>query len=172
MKAIIIHILFFTSLLLQAQNPELAKKYFEDADFDKAIVEYKALVDKFPYKDEYIINLLRAYQAEKRYKEAEDMMRKLKTKNKPQFLVYLGYNHQLQKDSVQAQKYYKKAIRLAEKRSYYTYQVGAAFQKFYLLDEALQVYKNAMKEGKNQNFYIRIAQIYAEKNDKEQMIEN
>ena len=168
----ILILMWATTGILQAQNPALAKKYFEEAEFEKAIAEYKILADKFPYKSEYTINLLRSYQALQKYKEAEKLITQRKLKNSPQYWVYLGYNYQLQKDTIHAKKYYQKAIKATSKRSYYVYQVGEAFKKFYLLDEALQVYQEAIQRGENKNFYMQIAQIYAEKNDMEQMISN
>ncbi len=154
-----------------AQNPQLAKKYLEDGDFEKAVQEYQLLVDKFPYKDEYLFNLIRAYQALSEFDQVTSLLKKRKPEKNPRYWVYLGYNYQLQKDTLQAHKYYKKAFKVVSKRPYYAYAVGDAFKNLYLLDEAIETYRIAMQNGKN-NFYMQLALIYAEKNEPDKMIEN
>lgn len=156
----------------RGQNPQLAKKYFDDADFDKAIYEYKLLVNKFPYRDAYVMALVKSYQALKKYDEANKLIKQQHPKRKPQLYVFLGYNYQLQKDSLNAKKYYKKAIDLVAKKPQFVYSVGNAFQNFYLLDEALEVYKTAIKQTGKSNYYMQVAQIYAEKGDLDKMIES
>ena len=161
----------FTQIVV-GQNPQLAKKYFDDAEFDKAIYEYKLLVDKFPYQDSYVLALVKSYQAVKKYEEVNKLIKKLHPQRKPQLYVYIGYNYQLQKDSLNAKKYYQKAINLGAKKPQFVYSLGAAFQNFYLLDQALEVYKIAVKQHNKSNYYVQIAQIYAEKGDLDQMIAN
>jgi len=157
---------------LTAQNPKLAQQYLDDGDFDKAIYEYKLLIDKFPYKDQYMFDLIKAYQAQSKFDEVKKLIKEKNPKKKPQYWVYLGYNYQMQKDTVQARKYYNKAIDAVSKRSYYAYAVGEAFKNFYMLDEALKTYQLAMKNNPKTNFYMQIALIYAEKNEPDKMIEN
>lgn len=157
---------------MSGQNPDLAKKYLDKGDLDKAAYEYRLLVDKFPYNDKYVFSLIKIYQSQSDFKSVEKLLKKQNAKAKPQYWVYLGYNYQLQKDSITARKYYQKAIKSVKKQAYRAYSVGDAFSKLYLLDEALQTYQTALQAGKNQQLYFKIAQIYAEKNDLEQMIAN
>ena len=172
MKNFILYILLFAFPVISlAQNPELAKKYLDNGDFEKAIYEYKLLLQKFPYKDNYMYDLIKAYQALSKFDEVEKLIKGRNPKQKPQYWVYLGYNYQMQKDTVQAEKYYQKAIKSVRKKNYYAYAVGDAFKKFYLLDEALQTYQEAMKNSKT-NYYMQMALIYAEKNEPDLMIEN
>ena len=171
-KLYILYILLFSLSFAQAQNPALAKKYFDDGDFEKAAYEYELLMHKFAYNDQYINNLFRSYQALKKYKSADSLVTALKPKRKPALWVLQGYNWQVQKDTLKAKKYYNKAIKAASKRTYYVYAVGAAFQKYYLLNEALQVYEQAMKNDEKANFYLQVAQIYAEKNRLDKTFEN
>ncbi len=170
-KLYILYIFIFWTGISWAQNPALAKKYYDDGDLDKAIYEYKLLVNKFPYNTSYATNLISALQSNKNFKSVDSLIKKLNPKKKPVLWVYKGYNYQLQKDSVKAQKYYQKAIKASKKQSYYTYAVGAAFQKFYLLDQALQLYENAMQSDRKIDFSLQIAQIYAEKNQLDKTFE-
>ncbi len=166
-KTIYILLIFtlFSSSLLFGQNPELAKKYLEQGDLDKAAYEYKLLVDKFSYNDSYLFSLIKIYQSQSKFELVNELLKKRKSKQKPQYLVYWGYNYQLQKDTVTARKYYQKAIKSVEKTPYRAYAVGQAFKQLYLLDKALKTYQMAIKQGKNANYLMQIAQIYAEKND-------
>ncbi len=173
MKCVKFCILYFLVFILHeftcAQNPQLAQKYLEEGAFDKAQNEYRLLLDKFPYKDDYLFNLIKAYQAQSKFEQVEKLLKSRHPKQKPQYWVYLGYNYQIQKDTAKAQKYYNKAVKAVQKRSYYAYAVGDAFKKLYLLDYALQTYETAMQSGKN-NFYMQMALIYAEKNEPDKMV--
>ncbi len=164
--------IFAPASMLFGQNPVLAKKYFEQGDLDKAAYEYKLLVDKFPYNDNYIFNLIKIYQSQSKFNAVNKLIKQQNTKQKPQYFVYLGYNYQMQKDSIKAQKYYQKALKAVKKTPYRAYAVGQAFKKLYLLDEALQTYQIALKQGNNANYLMQMAQIYAEKNDLPNMIKS
>ncbi len=169
---IILLFIFFPVSPLPAQNPELAKKYLEQGDLDKAAYEYKLLVDKFSYNDNYLFNLIKIYQSQSKFNAVNELLKKRKSKQKPQYLVYWGYNYQLQKDTVTARKFYLKAIKAVKKTPYRAYAVGQAFKQLYLLDEALQTYQTAIAQGNNPAYLMQIAQIYAEKNDIPNMIKS
>ncbi len=171
-RYIILYIFLGIVPLAWGQNPEMAKKYFEQGDLDKAAYEYQLLVDKFPYNESYLFNLIKIYQSQSKFKAAEQLLRKRNFKQKPQFWVFMGYNYQLQKDSIKAQKYYQKAIKAVEKQNYKAYSVGEAFKQLYLLDEALQTYETALNNSKNSNLQLKIALIYAEKNQLDLMMQN
>ncbi len=165
-------ILYILSINIWGQNPQLAKKYLENADYDKAIYEYNLLVKQFPYKEAYLLDLIKAYQAQGKFAEVSRLLKERHPKQKPHYWVHLGYNFQLQKDTMQAQKYYDKAIKAVTKRQYYAYAVAEAFKNYYLLDEALQTYQTAMQNNKNTNFYMQMALLYAQKNEPDLMVEN
>ncbi len=158
-------IILFPANILFGQNPELAKKYLDQGDLDKAAYEYKLLVDKFSYNDKYLFSLIKIYQSQSKFEAVNNLLKQKKSKQKPQYLVYRGYNYQLQKDSIKAKKYYQKAIKAVKDIPYRAYAVGQAFRQLYLLDEALQTYQIAISKGNNPNYLLQIAQIYAEKND-------
>jgi len=168
-KLYIIFLLFIVHFAL-AQNPEMAKKYFDQGELDKAAYEYKLLTDKFPYNDNYLFSLIKIYQSQSKFKEVEKLLKQKDYKRKPQYLVYLGYNYQLQKDSIKAEKYYRKAIKQVEKQNFKAYTVGNTFKQLYLLDKAAEVYEMVLKDGKNTGFYLQLALIYAEQNKPESMI--
>jgi len=163
---------FFFQFLLWGQNPELAQKYFDNGDFEKAAYAYQLLLDKFPYKQDYFYKLINSLQAIKKYNEAEKIIKSKNPQSKPQYWVVLGYNYQLQKDSLKAQKYYQKAIKSVAKKTYFAYSVAESFKKYYLLDEALQTYQVAIQNGSRNNFYMQMALIYAEKNNSDLMFDN
>ncbi len=169
---IIILLISISTSSLFGQNSELAKKYLEQGDLDKAAYEYKLLVDKFSYNDNYLFNLIKIYQSQLKFDAVNELLKKRKSKQKPQYLVYWGYNYQLQKDTITARKYYQKAIKAVKKTPYRAYAVGQAFKQLYLLNEALQTYQTAIAQGNNPAYLMQIAQIYAEKNDIPNMIKS
>lgn len=169
-------LIFYISLWslqrVRGQNPEMAKHYFEQGDLDKAAYEYQLLVDKFPYNKSYLFNLIKIYQSQSKFKTAENLLRKQNLKQNPQFLVYLGYNYQLQKDSIKSEKYYQKALKIVKKQAYKAYAVGESFTQLYLLNYALKTYQTALKNSNNTNLYLKIALIYAEQNRQDLMMQN
>jgi len=165
-------LLYITVIQAWAQNPQLAKKYLENGDFDKAAYEYNLLIKQFPYKETYLLNLIKAYQAQEKFDAVNELLKDRNPKKKPHYWVHLGYNYQLQKDTLQAQKFYNKAIKSVAKYPYFAYAVAEAFKNYYLLDEALQTYQIAMQNSENSNFYMQMALLYAEKNEPDLMIEN
>ena len=169
---LILYIFFGTSYLMSAQNPLMAQKYLDQGDLDKAAYEYKLLLKRFPYNQNYLFNLIKIYQSQSNFEAVEDLLKHKNWKQHPQYLVYLGYNYRLQKDSLKARKYYQKAINFVKKKVYTAYTVGNAFKQLYLLNEAEQTYQAALKSGKNNNLLLQLALIYAEKDESDKMMQS
>ncbi len=170
LRILIFFLSFFSWQVLLSQNPALAKSYFEKGELDKAAYEYKLLYEKFPYNDSYLLNLIKIYQSQGKYSAVEKLLQNLPLRQKPYLWVYLGYNYHLQKNETKAAKYYQKALKAVTKQSMQAYMVGEAFKQVYLLDEALKTYQIALKQHKNPALYLKMALIYAEKNNMPLMI--
>ncbi len=147
-----------------AQDDFLAKQYFNDGDFEKATVFYEKLVSKKPGRTDYIEGLVHCYQQLEKYTEAELLLsKKLKHKNvNPIFFIEQGYNYALQNKAEDAQKFYKKAISKINKTPSLGYLMGRRFQKYALLNEAVEVYTKAMVLNPKLDFNIQLARIYGE----------
>ena len=57
--------------LSYAQEDFLAKQYFTDGDYEKAVVFYEKLVEKNPRRTDYAEGLVACYQQLERYEDAE-----------------------------------------------------------------------------------------------------
>ncbi len=172
LKPIIFFVLLFYYLSALAQNPALAKSYFEKGDLDKAAYEYSLLLKSFPFNETYLLRLIQIYQSQGKYENVGKLLQKQPMKQKPYLWVYLGYNYHLQNADEKAAKYYKKALNAVEKNSFYAYMIGESFKQVYLLDYALKTYQMALQKEPNKTFYLKTALIYAEKNNLELMMQN
>ena len=154
-----------------AQDDFLAKQYFADGDFEKAVVFYEKLVEKSPRRTEYVQDLVACYQQLERYQDAEDFLnQRLKDRNPyPTLLIDLGYNYQLQDNEQMAQTYYNKALDVIPKNPNYGYALGLQFQKYSLLDLAIKAFKNSMELNPALNFNFQLARIYGEQGNVEAM---
>ena len=154
-----------------AQDDFLAKQYFNDGDFEKAVVYYEKLVDKNPRRTDYTEALTATYQQLERYTDAENLLlEKIKETNVyPTLLIEMGYNYRLQNQLEKAQEYYQKAISQIEKNPNYGYGIGSRFQNYALLDEALTAYTKAMELNPQLDFNYQMARIYGEQGNIEKM---
>ncbi|WP_405410960.1 tetratricopeptide repeat protein [Maribacter sp. Asnod1-A12] len=154
-----------------AQDDFLAKQYFADGDFEKAVVFYEKLVEKSPRRTEYVQDLVACYQQLERYQDAEDFLnQRLKDRNPyPTLLIDLGYNYKLQDNEQMAQTYYEKALDVIPKNPNYGYALGLQFQKYSLLDLAIKAFKNSMELNPALNFNFQLARIYGEQGNVEAM---
>ena len=155
----------------QSKQAKLALNYFEQGDYEKAILSYKKALKTNPSSQFIIRGLLKSYQEIEAYKEAEVLLKKAKEKarNKSLFLVEIGYNYQLQKQDSLAQVAYKEAITLSSEQKIGVSSVGKIFQGYNLLEEAAQVYETSMETNPNNNFNIELAKIYGELGQIEKM---
>ncbi|MCB0456393.1 MAG: tetratricopeptide repeat protein [Flavobacteriaceae bacterium] len=174
MRYFLIAFLFIFSLGIKAQNELLAKNYFEQGEYEKALVLYKKLVQQNKGNTRYIIDLVKTHQQLEQYQEAESVLKEFTegTRIFPQFLVELGYNFALQnKDSV-AHLNYQKAIDFTKDNNGYAYIVGQVFSDYNLLDEAATVYETAMTQDNSRSYLSQLARIYGEQGKLEKMFES
>lgn len=173
------YFLFLISFLLfqfsaLAQEDFLAKQYFNDGDYEKAVVFYEKLVETNPRRTDYAEGLIACYQQLERYTDAETfLLDKLKDNYAfPTFFIELGYNYTLQDQADRATEYYDKAIQKIDENPNYGYSVGYRFQKYALLDYAIQAYTRAMELKPDLNYDFQLARIYGEQGDIEKMYQS
>ncbi|MGJ8715986.1 MAG: tetratricopeptide repeat protein [Maribacter stanieri] len=153
------------------QDDFLAKQYFADGDFEKAVVFYEKLVEKNPRRTEYVQDLVSCYQQLERYQDAEEFLNeRLKDRNPyPTLLIDLGYNYNLQEKEDTAQTYYDKALDIILKNPNYGYALGLQFQKYSLLDMAIKAFQKSMELNPALDFNFQLARIYGEQGNVEAM---
>lgn len=154
-----------------AQDDFLAKQYFADGDFEKAVVFYEKLVEKNPRRTEYAQDLVACYQQLERYEDAGEFIKtRLNDRNPyPTLLVDLGYNHALQEQPEMAQTYYDQALDIIPKNPNYGYAIGLQFQKYSLLDMAISAFEKSMQLNPALDFNFQLARIYGEQGNVEAM---
>ncbi|APQ17673.1 tetratricopeptide repeat protein [Maribacter hydrothermalis] len=154
-----------------AQDDFLAKQYFADGDFEKAVVFYEKLVEKNPRRTEYAQDLVACYQQLKRYDDASEFIKeRLKDRNPyPTLLIDLGYNYALQEQPEMALNQYEKALEIIPKNPNYGYAIGLQFQKYSLLDLAVKSFESAMELNPALDFNFQLARIYGEQGNVEAM---
>jgi len=171
MRHIITSFLLFFSLISFAQSPRLARSYYNNSDYKKAVEIYKVLHQKHVYRTDYFKFLISSYQQTQNFSAAEHVITKQINKypSQKQFNVELGYNFALQNKNVIAKKYYDIALNAVKKNPNLAYNTGLAFQNNDLLDYAIKVYQTAMKLNNKLNFDVQIASIYGQQGDLENM---
>ncbi|TVZ16514.1 tetratricopeptide repeat protein [Maribacter sp. MAR_2009_72] len=172
MRKIFFFIAFFAMMgMAWSQDDFLAKQYFADGDFEKAVVFYEKLVEKNPRRTEYAQDLVSCYQQLERYINAGDFLRnRLNERNPyPTLLVDLGYNYALQELGKEATIYYDKALNIIQKNPNYGYAIGLRFQNYSLLDLAIQAFKKAMQLNPGLDYNYQLARIYGEQGKIEDM---
>ncbi len=163
-------LLVFISTNSFAQDDILAKEYFKNGDFEKALIAYKKLYAKSPSNINHITQVLSAHQQLEQYDEAEIFLLKLMKRIKyPAFIVELGYNFQLKGDTENANLNYQKAIATIDENANNAFSVARSFQNHSLLNEAVISYEKAMVLNPNFNFNLQLAQIHGEQGNIEKM---
>jgi tetratricopeptide (TPR) repeat protein len=154
-----------------AQSDALAQQYYEKGEYKKAIIAFEKLYKQSPRKVNYFIAMIASYQQLEDFETPEKLLLEAidVPKSNPMLLVETGFNYDLKKDSINAKKYYEKAVQFTEAKVSASYIIGRSFEKKSLLDYALRVYKSAMIENPNYNFLNNIARIYGEKGEIEKM---
>lgn len=149
----------------------MAKQYFADGDYDKAVVFFEKLVEQNPRRTDYAEGLVACYQQLERYTDAETFLtQKIDLGNAyPTFYIELGYNYALQDLPEQARKQYDVAISIIDENPNYGYGIGFRFQKYALLDYALKAYSKAMELNPKLDYNFQMARIYGEQGDIDKM---
>ncbi|MEZ4777909.1 MAG: tetratricopeptide repeat protein [Flavobacteriaceae bacterium] len=174
MRYLFIALFILFSIGMYSQNDLLAKNYFEQGEYEKALVLYKKLVQQNKGNTRYIIDLVKTYQQLEQYQEAETVLKEYTEGNRvyPQFQVELGYNFALQNKDSLAHLNYQKAIDFTKENTGYAYIVGQVFSDYNLLDEAASVYETAMIQDPSRSYLSQLARIYGEQGKLEKMFES
>lgn len=153
-----------------SQGDILAKEYFKNGEYEKALLEYKKLYARSPSNITYINQIISSHQQLEQYDEVETFIIKLmKRVHYPAFFVELGYNFQLKNDFENAKLNYQKAFFSIDEKVSNVYTVAKSFEDHSLLDEASAAYEKAMLINPELNFNVQLAQIYGEQSNIEKM---
>ncbi len=172
MKRFVLILFFIQSAY--SQNDFLAKQYFNDGEYEKAIVFYEQLVKQHPRRSDYFEGLVASYQQLEQYNKAEEfLIDKINTGNPyPTIYIELGYNYLLQDQAEMAEKYYKRALSAIDENPNFGYGIGFRFQRYALLDYALKSYARAMELNPELDYNFQMARIYGEQGNVEKMFDS
>ena len=171
----IVFILFFLSLtVINAQNNLLAENYFEQGEYEKALTLYTQLYKKNKYFN-YFKAIVASHQQLEEYKEAEKLLKgRLNIKIIPQLYVELGYNYSLQENDSLATINYNKAILFVKESEKFNYgrSIGESFERYSLLDKAIETYLTAMDVFPDTDYSYQLARLYGEQGNLEKMFDS
>jgi tetratricopeptide (TPR) repeat protein len=172
MKKIIVLLAFTFSLIVQAQNEQLAMNYFDRGEFEKALISYEDLLKSQPNNSNFFQKTVECYQQLQQFEKADKALQERFAKYKQgTILVDIGFNYQLQKNQKLATKYYEQAIDKIKKTPTEVYGVGYLFDKKGLIDYAILSYQTAMNLEPKFNFNYQLALLYGQKGDFDTMVE-
>ncbi|MDC7994784.1 tetratricopeptide repeat protein [Altibacter sp. HG106] len=171
MRNLLFVIVLCLSANLCAQNDMLAKNYFEQGQFEKAVRIYEKLYQNSPHRLNYLTDLVKTYQQLEEFEKAQAALEAKLSGPRvyPQLYVDLGYNYALQGNDSLAQSTYQRAISSIEEEPNYEYIVARSFEEYSLLEEAATVYERAMELQPDKNYNIQLANIYGEQGKLEAM---
>lgn len=154
-----------------SQEDFLAKQYFDDGEFEKALAFYERLVERHPRRTDYAEGLVACYQQLEQYDKAEAFMLKSIQDGTayPTTHIDLGYNYRLQNMPEKAREHYEKALTVIEENPNFGYGIGFRFQRYTLLEYALQAYSRAMELNPELDYTFQMARIYGEQGQIEKM---
>ena len=157
-----------------AQSEDLARNYLDQGDYEKAASIFGNLHKKNPGQQNWLLGYVEALQAMGKTEDAERVLKTYLTEigEYPNIQIELGYVYQKQSDTIKAQEYYQRAIAQVQARPGFSYSVGNVFQKYGLLDLAVQTYETAQEIEPRSNNTIQLARIYGEQSNHLKMFEN
>ncbi|KFB01994.1 hypothetical protein IA57_03800 [Mangrovimonas yunxiaonensis] len=154
-----------------AQDEDLlAKEYYKNGAFEKAIISYQNLLKKAPTNNNYLLALVKSHQQLEQFTAAQELLSsQLEKITYPPLFIELGFNYQLQNKQNKALENYDKALSFIDENPRYAYIIGRTFEDRSLLDYAITTYQNAMTLNPDLKFHVQLARIYGEKGAIEDM---
>lgn len=161
------------TMVVAAQSEVLAKSYFDNGDFEKALISYQKLFEENKGNTNYFFKIIEIHQQLEQLEEAQRLLlEKIGVNGNPHYYVELGYNYQLKKDDVKATEYYELAKLGIEEKPVYAYYVARKFEDHALIVHAAQVYERAMELKPESNYHLQLARIYGELGEVQNMFKS
>lgn len=165
-------LLTLLALSVQAQDEALAQQYYQNGEFDKAVVLYEKL---FAQKNtpEIYENYLQSLLNLKQFDNAVKVAKKQSRRNEGQltYEVDQGYVWMQANRPDKADPVFQKLIQEKKKEAPYYLALGSAFSGRELYEYAKQTYLTGRKKLNNENlFQSELAEIYTVTNNKEATI--
>jgi tetratricopeptide (TPR) repeat protein len=153
-------------------DEQLAAQYFQQNDFEKAILYYEKLYKRQP-TDYYYEQLYKSYVGLGDLDDAEKLVKNhAKRRNDdPRFPIDLGSLYRTRGEDDKANKEFDKALKLIKPDHGSVRQVANSFTRVNELDLALAAYERGHKLLKDgQSFHFEMANIHALKGNVQKMV--
>ena len=162
------------NLGLFAQSEQLAKNFFDQGEYEKALKVYQQLYKNNPANPLYFNGVVASYQQMEEFDEAEKLLveRLTSTANNPSLLIEIGHNFELQNNTERATQFYEEGLQSIEGRPNYAYMIARTFEQYNLLEYAAKAYERAMDLSTDRNYNLQLARIYGEQGKIEEMFTN
>lgn len=175
MRSCLFILLFLLSSLFAAaqknNDDKLAMQYYDQKEYDKAVVYFDKLYDKNP--DAWFSYYYKCLVQLKDYSKAEKVIKKQIRRNDEavHLYVWLGKLYRIQNNPDKEKEQYNKAIKELIPLQNNVFVLAHAFEDEELYDYALEVYKKGRKEtATSYPYYYEIAELYKKKGDLKAMI--
>ena len=167
-------VFFSNQLKAQKQSDDrLAAQYFDNKEYDKAVIFYEKLFDK-THSSAYYVRLLTCFTELKEYNNAEKLIKR-EIKNFPyqlEFWTDLGNLYQLSGDESNSKQAYEKAIKLLSPNNEQIMALANGFLKYRETEYAIQTYIKGKKlVNGSYPFNFELAQVYNLQGNTEAMLE-
>jgi len=152
-------------------DDKLAIQYYDQKQFDKAIVYFEKLYDKLP--EAYYSYYFKCLLETKDYKIAEKITKKqIKRSDANTYLyVKLGLVYKLMGNPEKEKDQYSKAVKEVIPEQNRLFALAHAFEDEELFDYAIDVYKKGRKQTpESYPYYYEIADLYKKKGDLKAMV--
>jgi tetratricopeptide (TPR) repeat protein len=162
----------FTAVKAQKNmDDKLAMQFYEQKQYDKAVVYFDKLYDKLP--DAYYTYYFKCLIETKDYKTAEKITkRQIKHSDSNSHLyVKLGMVYRLMGNPDKEKEQYNKAVKEVIPEQSTVFALAHAFEDEGLYDYAIDVYKKGRKQTPDTYpYYYEIADLYKKKGDLKAMV--
>lgn len=146
----------------QTSDSQLAQYYYQNGEFDKAVMYYEKLFDEEPSEVNYSY-LLNSYIELEDYKSAEKLIKQQlrSTRNDVRYLVDLGQLYTAQGDLDKGLNEYDNAIKNLEANQRDVINLANAFIRKRLYEQAMETYERGKKLLKDSYpFHYEMARLY------------
>lgn len=170
-------ILMVNSLPVMSQsetnNVQLASKYYQNGEYEKALTIYQDLYAQTEYKS-YRDMYLSCLTLLKQFDTAEKFLKKEAKKKKNDFylLIDLGMVYYNMNRTSESEEQFSKAKEMALANESSVANAASAFQMYRQYQHAIDIYERAEKKFPNKRYGLEIGNIYSIEKNYEQMMVN
>ncbi|WP_010180028.1 tetratricopeptide repeat protein [Aquimarina agarilytica] len=167
MRIFFAFIFFFGIHLGYTQNIQIARNYYEQSKFEKALASYETIYSRTPSNSQAVIGLAKCYRQLNRSNDAISLLNKNHQNNPKQliYLVELAVTHNLNSQAEKTEATFNKIITLLQDNPRSGSYIGNALQQYNLLKPAIACYKIAMEQNANFVYDLEIGRMYGELGD-------